>query len=452
MAVVLVVDDEQAVLDSVCNSLRRRSHRPVASATAERAIDLARRIAPELAVVDLRLAGPMDGMALFKVLKTEQPSLLGIMVTGFASFRTAFECGQGGFADYLAKPFSPEDLLTSVDGVLSMYRRPTHPPADSQSAEFDGMVGRSPSMLALFDRILRVAPLDEPVLILGETGTGKELVARSIHRRSKRSAGPFIAVNCAAIPGPLFESEFFGHERGAFTDAKEAKPGRFEQAHRGTLFLDEVADLSLDAQAKLLRVMDGGEIARLGARRQIVVDVRVLAATNAPLADVVERGAFRRDLYWRLDGMSIAVPPLRERTGDLRLLAGHFFPQLAKSSSATARFLSSGALQELEQRAWSGNVRELQHVLREVVLSCPRLTVEAGDLPASDTRRISATTGDASVTDGLSLQAAVEQTRAEVERRMIREALARYGSVRKTAEALGIDPKTLYEKRLRYGL
>jgi DNA-binding NtrC family response regulator len=451
MADILVVDDELRVTDVICLALKAGGHRPTGTTTAGSAVELARRTKPDLAIIDLRLGGAVDGLALFKALKARQPDLIGIMLTAFGTFHSALECGEAGFAEYLAKPFDADELINGVDRALAL-RRPAPPSTEAvvptERPSFDGMIGASPPMLALFERIVRIAPLNEPVLILGETGTGKELVARSIHKRSRRCIGPFVDVNCAAIPATLFEAEFFGHERGAFTDAKEAKPGKFEQAHRGTLFLDEIGDLPTDIQAKLLRIMEHGEVTRLGGRRAIPIDVRIVAATNADLASHVERGKFRRDLYWRLHGISLALPPLRERGEDLRLLVEYVLPRLARDLGTLIKTLTEDAFRELGARHWAGNVRELQHVLREALLSARGPTVEVQDLRVT-AQGPSGRGGDRfELPEGLTL----EEGRSQIERQMIEQALSRHDSAGAAAKALGIDPKTLYERRRRYGL
>lgn len=455
MAVVLVVDDERAVREVMRHALSAAGHRPVTCDGADAAMETARRVEPDLAIIDLRLGGSMDGLSLFKALKGAQPKLLGMMVTGYASYTSALQCGQAGIDAYMDKPFHREQLLAKVDELLqklSPAHLADHATVGAEVPCFDGMVGASPPMRGLFNRIIRVAPLDEPVLIQGETGTGKELVARSIHKRSRRASGPFVAVNCAAIPGGLFETEFFGHERGAFTDAREARPGRFEQAHGGTLFLDEIADLSLEAQAKVLRALDNREVTRIGGRRTIPVDVRILAATNADLSSNVEAGRFRRDLYWRLDAISIPVAPLRERGEDVALLVHHLVRDLSRRLQEAVPRFSDAALADMNARTWRGNIRELEHVIWAALLSAKGSIIDVQDLPTAPEQMGDIGEAVRTLSSGRPLRETVGEVRSQVERFMIERALRNHDTVAAAASALGIDPKTLYEKRTRYRL
>ena len=324
--------------------------------------------------------------------------------------------------------------------------------APEPGVSLDGMIGESPRMRDVFARILRVAALDRPVAVHGETGTGKELVARAIHRRSMRASGPFVPVNCSAIPTTLFEAEVFGHERGAFTDAKDAKPGSFELANHGTLFLDEIADLPLEAQPKLLRVIEEKVVTRLGGHRPIAVDVRIVSATSIDLREAVGRKAFRDDLYWRLGGSWIRLPPLRERAGDIHLLIDHLLPKLRRECQASATRIAAEARCRLSQHLWPGNVRELEQALVHGLLSADGDAIRLADLPDSislnDARAPAILARPAELTLPMALKLVIE----DLERELIRQALNRHATLAEAALDLGIDLKTLYEKRRRYQL
>jgi DNA-binding NtrC family response regulator len=356
------------------------------------------------------------------------------------------------------EPLRPEELVSIIDGVLARRKTPPALAAVeglSTADAFDGMMGTSAPMLDLFQWIVRAAPLDEPVLICGETGTGKELVARSIHRRSARAKGPFVAVNCAGVPTTLFEDQFFGHERGAFTDAKGAKLGFFEQAHGGTLFLDEVGELALDAQAKLLRVIAQREVQRLGRERPTPVNVRIVAATNVEMVQAIREGRFRKDLYWRLNGVSLHVPAVRERHGDVALLVDWFFDRIRVDLQRPAVALSSDARQALLTHTWPGNVREVEHVLRAAILTAPGEIVETVDLPpeVADAGQGVLEREELSWPEPATLRQSLASVDERLERQFIEQALTRAkGNRTEAARRLGINPRTLYAKMQRHRL
>ena len=306
-------------------------------------------------------------------------------------------------------------------------------------------------MKEVFRIMTRVSANEGTVLVLGESGTGKELVARAIHRRSARAGGPFVAVNCSAIPATLIESEFFGTERGAFTDARESRPGRFELARQGTLFLDEVGDLPLEAQAKLLRALQEKEITRLGGRRTVPIDVRVIAATNKDLHGEVDAGRFRQDLYFRLDVLSLRLPPLRERGEDVGILIDHFLADLGREGGASELPLSAEARRLLLAYDWPGNVRELENVLRRALVVSDGSAIRAIDLPAR--LRGAAETSPEAAGEQSSLATMVARTVERVERALIQTALAACrGNRSAAADQLGINRKTLFNKMRQYGL
>jgi DNA-binding NtrC family response regulator len=426
MARILVADDDPSFRALLRDILEGEGHGVVEACDGEEALRFARREPFALVLTDRRMPA-RDGIALLKALRDELPAPPPVVVlTGFGTIPEAVEAVHLGAADYLTKPLeSPRALLAVVDRLLA-------PEAPEEEIVTGDAALRE--VLALVDR---VAPTDVPVLVAGESGTGKELVARRIHARSARAAGPFVAVNAAALPESLAESELFGHERGAFTGADRARAGRFEEAHGGTLFLDEIGELAPALQAKLLRVLEDGRVRRLGSERDVAVDVRLVAATNRDLSHEVETGGFRRDLYFRLAVVPVALPPLRERPGDVALLARHFAARLAARHRVPAPEITPEALEALSARDWPGNVRELRNALERAVVVRGGLAIRAEDVrPAA-----------ASAAPALTLD---EDTRA---REAALEALRLSGGNRDAAaRKLGISVRTLYYRLRRWGL
>src|SRR5687767_9602676 len=334
---------------------------------------------PDIALLDLMMPGALDGMATLAKLREAAPDLPVIMMSGRAGLADAVSATKLGAFNFLEKPLTPEGVILAVSSALEL--RQTRRVARSLRAQlgFTGsMVGRSGQMNTVRQMIARVAPTDARVLISGESGTGKELVASAIHDASTRREKPFVRVNCAAIPRDLVESEMFGHERGAFTGATQVRIGRFELAHTGTLFLDEIGDLSLDAQAKLLRAIEAKEIHRVGGSRSIRVDVRIIAATNQDLGKAVREGAFREDLFFRLNVIPLALPPLRDREGDIAQLVHHFSLLHFKRTGQIPPTWTTGAMSVLENHPWPGNVRELANIVERISIVNPGATIDAG--------------------------------------------------------------------------
>ena len=370
--VVLVVDDEpgvrssvKMVLDGVCVVLE--------ASDGPAALEAVRSGDVDVCLLDVRLPG-MEGIEVLKRLKRLDTGLEVVLVTAVRTLRTAVEAMKLGAYDYLPKPFSVEDLRSVVNRALerrALQREVRYLRDELARREgFDQLVGRSPAMRRVYEIVRQIADTTATVLITGESGTGKELIARAIHRQGGRRDCPFVAVNCAALPAELLESELFGHERGAFTGAHARKLGKFEMAHTGTLLLDEVGSLRLDLQPKLLRVLQEREIERVGGSRAIGIDVRIIAATNADLRQAVAAGRFREDLFYRLNVVPIAVPPLRHRREDVAPLARHFMAKYARQFGKTVTDLSPGALGALERYHWPGNVRELENIVaRSVALA-----------------------------------------------------------------------------------
>jgi two-component system nitrogen regulation response regulator GlnG len=368
MPTLLVVDDEPNVLYSLAKSLGSDTLRVVTVATARQGLELVRSEPPDAVILDVRL-GDMSGLEAFDRIRAIDPRLPVIIITAYATTETAIEAMKRGAFEYLLKPVDLHQLREVVARALELSRL-NHVPALFEEEEppggvaVDRIVGHSPAMQEVYKAIGRIAALDVPVLITGASGTGKELVARAIYRHSPRSGGPFLAINCAALPESLLESELFGHERGAFTGADRRRIGKFEQANHGTLFLDEIGDLPATAQPKMLRLLQEQQFERVGGNEIVQTDVRVLAATNQDLEDLVAAGQFRQDLYYRLKVITIRLPLLRERREDLPLLVAHFLKVLDRELGKRVNSVAPEAMRLLEAYAWPGNVRELQSAIK----------------------------------------------------------------------------------------
>jgi DNA-binding NtrC family response regulator len=455
MARILLVDDERQIRHVLTAFLSEHGHDVCACESAEEGLAAAARTRLDVALLDLMLPG-INGVELLKRLKHDFPDLGCIFMTAFGSIRSAVDAIRAGGDEYLTKPFDNDELLLAIDRVLQIRQLSREVEALRRELDtrygFTDIIAVCPAMREVFRVMARVAGVDTTVLILGESGTGKELVARSIHRRSRRASGPFVAVNCSAIPSTLVEAEFFGHERGAFTDAKDAHPGWFEQAHHGTLFLDEVGDLPHEAQAKLLRVLQDSHVTRIGARRPIKVDVRVLAATNKDLEAAVAAGQFRQDLFWRLNVLALRLPALRERPEDLPLLIDALIERLGPELGLGVDTVSPEARRLLLAHDWPGNVRELENTLRGAMIMCDGATLLSRDLPPRIRGDLAGhPTGDSDTP--LTLAEAVGRAVERIERSVINGALAEHrGNRSATAESLGVNRKTLFNKMREYGM
>src|SRR5262245_2282590 len=450
---VLIVDDEREMLSNCARILRRCGYECLTADTSAAGLALVHSAQPDVVLVDLRMPG-QNGIDMVKAVKAHHPDIEVVLMTAFASIETAVEAIKHGAFDYLPKPFTADQLqaviqrtlrpkLVAEDGV-----RLKREVGQRDSGE---MIGNSDAMLALRERIRKIAASEATVLITGESGTGKELVARSLHQGSRRSALPFVPVDCAALPESLLESELFGHEKGAFTGASISRPGLFELAHTGTLFLDEVAELPLPLQAKLLRVLEARQLRRLGGRQLISVNLRLIAATNRDLAKALEAGTFREDLFYRLNVIPIHVPPLRERRGDIPLLATHFLRTGTPVSAGQPQEFAPEAMELLESYNWPGNVRELKNTLERARALANREAIQPEDLPG-EVRQWS---GEG--TDRLSaihsFKAAKQEIVTEFEERSLRELMERTGwNIAQAARASGIHRKTIERKLKRYNL
>ena len=441
-ATLLVADDDPGLRESLERTLTREGYRVVLASDGRAALERVQAGGVDLIVTDLRMPG-LTGLELLRAAKAIMPDVDVILLTAFGTVEEAVKAMKDGAYDFLTKPFRREQLIKLVDKALE--RRDLIEQNKALKKQLEDirakgqMIGSSPAYRRMLALVEQIADSSATILIQGESGAGTELVARTIHERSGRRAGPFVAVNCAALPETLLESELFGYEKGAFTGAAGRKEGRFELANGGTLFLDEVADLSLVTQPKILRVLQEGEFERLGGTRTIQVEVRIVAATNQDLADMVKEKRFREDLYSRLNVITVRVPPLRERHEDIRLLAQHYLRVYAAKNGRKLEGFSNEALERLESYAWPGNIRELENLIERMVLLARKDRIEAEDLP-EEIAGVKRPPRDAIL--GL-----VGTPLAEIEQRLLDETLRITGGNKtQAAKLLGIDVRTVARK------
>jgi two-component system, NtrC family, nitrogen regulation response regulator NtrX len=378
---ILVVDDEESIRKSLVGALTDEGYEVFDAEDGKRALELAETTRPHLVLLDIWMP-QMDGMEVLKRLKKDFPEVPVIMISGHGTIETAVKAAKLGAYDFVEKPLSLEKITITIDHALR--ERSLESEVSLYRARFDvstTIVGESPAITRLKEDIKMAAPTDSYVLISGENGTGKELVARALFAMSKRSDGPFVEVNCAAIPEELIESELFGYEKGAFTGADAKKLGKFDSADGGTIFLDEIGDMSLKTQAKILRILQEGTFDRVGGTKTITVDVRVIAATNQNLTKKIEEGAFREDLYFRLNVLPLAVPPLRERVGDIPLLVEHFINEFSKGEVRRKKTIDPRAVGMLTGYHWPGNIRELKNLVERLTIMTRDSTIGPGDIP-----------------------------------------------------------------------
>jgi len=444
MAALLVVDDEASARSTLALLLRRRGHRVLEADGVDAAIKRLSEDAFDIVITDLRMLDG-DGLDVLRAAKTHAPDTEVILLTAYAGWESAKEAIRLGALDYFEKGHEPDELYHRIDKALAeqALRRENENLRQQLRERYGitGLIAQSPAMKTVLDLVGRVAPTDATLLIQGESGTGKEVIARAVHHASPRAARPFVAVNCGAVPEALLESELFGHMRGAFTGAVVAKPGLLEEANGGTLFLDEIGEMPSVLQVKLLRVLQSGEIRRLGATQELTIDVRVLAATNRNLVDMVRQSTFREDLFYRLNVIQVIVPALRERREDIPALAEHFLARSAGKLNRDLR-LAADAVECLLRYPWPGNVRELENAIERAAILARGATVGQDDLPPH-------------VSAGLELGPSPDLPRqltlAEAERIHILQTLERVGGNHSSAaEALGIGRTTLWRKLKEY--
>lgn len=440
---ILVVDDDADMREMVHDMLKDRGHQVTTAGSGQEAMKVLSEEDYAVVLTDLRMKG-MQGLELLAEIKRLYPDINVILMTAFGSVETAVEAMKHGASDYLTKPVKKDELVRVIERVVreaslrrevSRLRKEVH-----KEYSFHQILGKSKPMRAVFDLIKRVADSPTNVLITGESGTGKELVAKAIHFNSDRKEAPFIPVNCAAIPEQLLESELFGHMRGAFTDAKVDKRGLFEEAQKGSLFLDEISELPLMLQAKLLRAIQEREVRRVGANKPIPVDVRIIAATNLNIGEEVKAKRFRDDLYYRLNVIELKLPPLRDRREDIPLLVDAFLKKCSESRGKAVKGVSEPALAMLMDYGWPGNVRELENVIERAVTLSQGEKIAPDDLPPA----VQGARGDRRVLDE-----AAEKTLPlhEIEKEYIKKILDKMGGNKyQAAHVLGIDRKTLYRK------
>jgi two-component system, NtrC family, response regulator HydG len=441
---VLVVDDDRANLDSVARIFEHEGMATLTASSGEEGLALLRRPDVGVLVTDLMMPG-LDGKELLRTSRSMRPDVQVVLMTAYGTVEAAVSAMKDGAYDFITKPLKRHALVKTVQRALEhralMAENETLKARLAELGAPGGrtLIGQSPAFRALMETLRQAAASHATVLLVGESGTGKELAARALHELSPRANGPFVAVNCGAIPETLLEAELFGVEKGAFTGALARREGRFERAHGGTLFLDEVGELSLSAQVKLLRVLQEGEIERLGGTGPLAVDVRVVSATRRELPREVAESRFREDLYYRLNVVEVRIPPLASRREDVPLLADHFLRRFAAKNAKPLRGFSPEALQAMEDYAWPGNVRELEHAVERAVVLARGEVLEAGDLPESVRTGPRGAAGQVVIPIGTPME--------EVERRLIHETLRHTGGDKTmAARLLGIAARTIYRK------
>lgn len=450
-AKVLVIDDEEEMLENYSRIIRRIGHDCIIEKDSSRAIEKLKKLEPDIVLTDLKMPGK-NGMEVLASSLEINPGVPVILITAFADIPTAVESVKGGAFDFISKPFSSEQLGLVLERALRQKRLFDENRKLKERLRIDSLqeiIGKSHAIQEICGVIQRVAETDANILITGESGTGKEMVAKAIHERSVRRAGPFVTIDCAALPENLLESELFGYEKGSFTGATSNRQGLFEIAHGGTLFLDEIGEIPLTMQAKLLRSVQERQVKRIGSNSLIQIDVRILSATNRDLRKCVQEKTFREDLFYRLNVIHIKVPPLRERTGDIPVVASHFLSKFAELNNKNVTGISSDAMEVLENYSWPGNVRELQNVIERAVVLSDSDRINITDLP----REIYMVPSLPTSTDNLEYREAKEMWLSAFERTYLKTLLKiTAGNISKAALRAGIDRKTIHRLIKRYGL
>jgi len=439
---ILVVDDEESICQSLRGILSDEGYEVRTAGSGEDAIKAIEEDVPDLVLLDIWLPG-MDGLEALKIIKAETPQVPVIMMSGHGTIETAVKATKLGAFDFIEKPISLEKVVLLVNHALALVRLEEENRILKQkvTSAYE-LIGRSRTILELKEMIRIVAPTNAWILIMGENGTGKELVARSIHYQSKRARRPFIEVNCAAIPEELIESELFGHEKGSFTGATAKKRGKFELAHEGTLFLDEVADMSLKAQAKILRILQEKKFERVGGNKFIDTDVRVLAATNKDLEKEMEAERFRQDLYYRLNVIPLTIAPLRDRKEDIPILAAQFVNDFCVKEGVEPKAISDDAIEVFMEHSWPGNVRELKNIMERLVIMTQGAEITADDIPPLSKE---VQTGEAM--DTIFTYNSFRKAKMEFEKKFIMKKLQENeGNISKTADSIGLERSNLHRK------
>ena len=441
IAKILIVDDETIMRESLAGWLERDGHAVQTARSGEEALKKCRENRFDILLLDIKMEG-MSGLEVLRRVKESDADVAVVMITAYGSIATAIEAMKNGAFDYMLKPFDPNELGVLIEKITrhqqqaieNLYLKEQF----KERTRFESMIGQSGPMQKVFDLICDVAPADTTVLITGETGTGKGLAAKAIHSQSRRCAGPYVVVNCGAIPEHLMETELFGHMKGAFTDAKETKKGRLELAHGGTLFLDEIGEIGMRMQIDLLRVLEDRVFYRVGGTQPMEADFRVVAATNRSLEQAIRDGRFREDLFYRLNVVGLTLPPLRQRKQDIPLLAEHFLHRYVQETHRPVDRISREALDEMMVYDWPGNVRELENAIERAVVVGKARQILPEDLPIVCRPTVAAARG---------------VTLEDVEKEHIRQILNdQQWNVARSARALGIDRSTLYSKIKRYSI
>jgi two-component system nitrogen regulation response regulator NtrX len=452
---ILVIDDEEGVRSSLKMILEYDGYDVMLAATGEEGVKLLDRETPDLVFLDIKMPG-MDGLEVLQKLQHLVETTPIVVISGHADMATAVKATKLGAFDFIAKPLEQDRVLVTVRNAVDTRRLKSENRTYRRDAEKKHqIIGDSPALAAVRGAIQKAAPTNATVLIWGESGVGKELVARAIHRESLRRDGTFVQVNCAAIPDELIESELFGHEKGSFTGATDRQIGKFEQADKGTIFLDEVGDMSLKTQAKVLRVLQEQELERLGSNRVIKVDVRVIAATNKNLEEEIDRGTFREDLFYRLNVVPIHVPALRERRDDIPALVRHFADLFARDNNFRRKTFTAAAMERLRQQHWRGNIRELRNFVERVMIMAGGDAVDIGDLPEAGVRGdlpATAAEGSTSAMAPAWMHApTLQEFKSGSERAYLVARLRENGwNISKTAEVIDTPRSNLYKKLEQY--
>jgi two-component system nitrogen regulation response regulator NtrX len=446
---ILIVDDEESIIQSLNGILTDEGFETVSAKSGQAGLEKIEEVIPDLVLLDIWMPG-MDGIDTLVKIKEAYPQLQVVMMSGHGTIETAVKATRLGAYDFIEKPLSLEKVLLSINNALDYYRLEEEVSLLKEKQKHKNKItGTSAAILQLKEQIGIVAPTNAWVLISGENGTGKELVAHTIHSLSKRSNKPMVEVNCAAIPDELIESELFGHEKGAFTGAGAMKKGKFDLAHEGTLFMDEIGDMSLKAQSKTLRILQEQKFERVGGSRTIYVDVRVIAATNKDLEQEIAKGTFRDDLYFRLNVIPMTVPPLRERVDDIPELVNEFLKELSVNTNLQPKEFSDEAVEILKKYHWPGNVRELKNLVERLAIMAPEKVIYAKDVPSP----FNTEAGMDEELESSLMSGSYKEAKTNFEKAFITKKLKEFrGNISQTAEAIGIERSNLHKKIKAYGL